>query len=78
MLILIDDNPVIPIPREEYEEIALSRTIVVTNFLTSDEFQQITPEGLTIPDPAPYDGGGIPTVVSMVPVLGVALFSLYI
>jgi len=84
---LIDDNHVITIPQEEYEETALSRTTVVSSFLTSDVFQEITPEGLTIPAPAPYNrgsdptvvtGGSIPMVVSMVTVLGVALFSLYI
>lgn len=42
------DNPVITVPEEENNRIASSRSSIVNSFLTSEEFTEVLPEGITI------------------------------
>lgn len=82
------DNPVISVPAEENLKIATSRSSVVNSFLTSEEFTEVMPEGVTIPPAATLppatstfggdEGGSVPLVVSMVTVLGTVLFTLFV
>jgi hypothetical protein len=65
------------LPKDVNEAIASSRSAVVTSFLTSEEFTEVMPEGITIPPPATF-GGSISLVVSMATVVGTALFALLV
>ncbi len=64
----------VTIPEDVNVAIARARSTVVTSFLTSDDFDEITPEGVTIPSPASY-GGGVALAVSMATVLVTLLFA---
>lgn len=64
------------IPEDVNVAIAKARSTLVTSFLTSQEFEEITPEGLTIPPPASFDSGSIVFAVSMATVLMTLLVAL--
>ena len=70
-----DGNPVVQIPEDVNVAIARARSTVVTSFLTSDEFDEIKPESVTIPPPAGYNRGVVLTV-SMATILVMLLFVL--
>ena len=72
------ENPVLPLSKEDYAVVAPSdtRSSVVTDFLTSEEFVEVIPEGITIPSGS--DDGSVPLMVSMVTILGTVIFALLV
>ena len=77
----LGNNPVITLPEDELLMLASAHGTVVNSFLTSSDFTEVMPEGVTVPPPTPFgddddDDGSVPLVVSMVTVLGTVLFAL--
>ena len=73
---VLDSNPVVKVPKEEYEAIVSSIGTPVNSFLTSSDVTAILPQNVTVPPQGSKASAEM--VASMATLMGMVLFQLFV